>query len=217
VTAPDRIDVHTHFLPDGYRAVLARHGQDAIAGAQVPDWSPKLHEEFMDRWGIRTSVVSIRDPGVYFGDADEAKETARLVNDAGAELIAADPQRWGGLASLPLPDLGNALEELEHALDTLLLDGVVLLSNVDGVYLGDPSLTDLYAELDRRNALVFVHPAVPTERPNLVYPPFLFEFTFDTTAPVLRGLSEGDRLQVDRGTAEAVISRLSRAKAAGAA
>ena len=62
----------------------------------------------------------------------------------------------------------------------LRLDGVALLSNVDGLYLGDRALSDLYAELDRREAVVFVHPAVPTERPHLVYPPFLFEFTFDT-------------------------------------
>jgi predicted TIM-barrel fold metal-dependent hydrolase len=135
----------------------------------------------MHAWEISTSVVSISDPGVYFGDTSEAAETARLVNEEGAALIAAGPARWGALASLPLPDVGAALAELEHALDVLELDGVALLSNVDGVYLGDPSLADLYAELDRRRAVVFVHPAVPAQRPGLVYPPFLFEFTFDTT------------------------------------
>jgi len=176
-----RIDLHTHFVPDRYRAVLARHGLDTIAGVPVPEWSPRLHEEFMRRWGIDTSVVSISDPGVYFGDSGEATETARLVNEEGAALIAAEPDRWGAFASLPLPDVGAALVELEHALDVLRLDGVALLSNVAGLYLGDPSLSDLYAELDRREAAVFVHPAVPIERPQLVYPPFLFEFTFDTT------------------------------------
>jgi 6-methylsalicylate decarboxylase len=176
-----RIDLHTHFLPDAYRAVLTRHGQDTIAGTPVPEWSAELHEDFMGSWGVGTSVVSISDPGVYFGDAGEARETARLVNEEGAALMRANPDRWGALASLPLPDVGAALAELSHALDVLELDGVALLSNVDGVYLGDPSLADLYAELDRRAATVFVHPAVPRERPALVYPPFLFEFTFDTT------------------------------------
>jgi predicted TIM-barrel fold metal-dependent hydrolase len=181
VPQDSRIDIHCHFLPDGYRAVLARHGLDNIAGAQVPDWSPELQEAFMRAWGIGTSVLSLSDPGVYFGDAGEARETARLVNEAGAELVAGDQARWGALATLPLPDVEAAIAELEHALDVLKLDGVGLLSNIDGVYLGDPSLADLYAELDRRGSLVFVHPAVPVERPNLVYPPFLFEFTFDTT------------------------------------
>ena len=176
-----RIDVHTHFVPDGYRAVLARHGHDTIAGTPVPDWSAGLHEEFMREWGIETAVVSISDPGVYFGDRAEARETARLVNEEAAALIAANRERWGAFASLPLPDVPAAVAELEHALDALTLDGVVLLSNVDGVYLGDPALADLYAELHRRQAVVFVHPTVPHERPHLVYPPFLFEFTFDTT------------------------------------
>ena len=176
-----RIDVHTHFLPDGYRAALARHELDAVAGAPVPEWSADLHEEFMNSWGIETAVVSISDPGVYFGDAREACELARLVNEEAAALVGADPGRWGALASLPLPDVDAAIAELAHALDVLHLDGVALLSNAGGSYLGDPSLSDLYAELDRRRCVVFVHPAVPVERPQLAYPPFLFEFTFDTT------------------------------------
>jgi 6-methylsalicylate decarboxylase len=181
MTPPGRIDVHTHFLPEQYRAALVRHGQDTIAGAQVPDWSPQLHAEFMTAWGIEMSLVSISDPGVHFGDAGEARELARLVNEEGAALIRSDPDRWGALASLPLPDMDESLAELAHALDVLELDGVTLLSSADGTYLGDPAWTDLYEELDRRSALVFVHPAVPRERPGLVYPPFLFEFTFDTT------------------------------------
>jgi 6-methylsalicylate decarboxylase len=176
-----RIDLHTHFIPDGYRAVVARHGTDAAMGMPLPDWSQALHEEFMRAWNIETSIVSISDPGVHFGDIGETKETARLVNEQAAALVASDHDRWGAFASLPLPDVDAAIEELEHALDVLKLDGVALLSNVDGVYLGDPSLGDLYAGLDRRAAVVFVHPAVPAERPKLVYPPFLFEFPFDTT------------------------------------
>jgi predicted TIM-barrel fold metal-dependent hydrolase len=179
--ASGRIDIHAHFLPDAYRSVLRSHGLEDIAGVSVPEWSQELHEQFMLEWGIATSVVSISDPGVYFGDIAQAREVARLVNEEAASLIAADPARWGAFASLPLPDVGAALAELEHALDVLKLDGVVLLSSTDGVYLGDPSMSELYAELDRRSAVVFVHPAVPAERPQLVYPPFLFEFTFDTT------------------------------------
>jgi predicted TIM-barrel fold metal-dependent hydrolase len=176
-----RIDVHAHFLPDAYRDVLAHHELTQIGGVPTPEWSRELHEDFMRAWGIDTSLVSISDPGVYFGDAAEARETARLVNEEAAALVASDRARWGAFASLPLPDLDAAIEELAHALDGLALDGVALLSNVDGLYLGDPALTDLYAELDRRACVVFVHPAVPVQRPALVYPPFLFEFTFDTT------------------------------------
>jgi 6-methylsalicylate decarboxylase len=75
MTASGRIDVHCHYLPDAYRAVLARHGQDAIAGTSVPDWSPELHEEFMRTWQIDTSVVSISDPGVRRDQASLAPVT----------------------------------------------------------------------------------------------------------------------------------------------
>jgi 6-methylsalicylate decarboxylase len=138
-----RIDIHTHFLPEGYRAVLARHGLDTIAGTPVPEWSASLHEAFMRSWKIETALVSISDPGIYFGGSGEARDTARLVNEEAAALVACDPQRWGAFASLPLPDVEAAVEELGHALDVLRLDGVALLSNVDGVYLGDPSLSAL--------------------------------------------------------------------------
>jgi predicted TIM-barrel fold metal-dependent hydrolase len=85
---------------------------------------------------------------------------------------------------LPLPDVKGALLELEHALDVLRLDGVVLLaSQSDGRYPGDPAFDELMAELDRRSAVVFVHPAVPksSESLRLEIPGFAAEFTFDTT------------------------------------
>jgi hypothetical protein len=85
-----RVDVHTHILPGGYRAALARHGLEAIAGAAAPEWSPRLHEEFVNKWGIETAIA-ISDPGVYFGDAGEASELARLVNDEAATLVRRPP------------------------------------------------------------------------------------------------------------------------------
>ena len=62
---------------------------------------------------------------------------------------------------LPLPDVSAAAKELEYALDILNLDGVVLLSNVDGLYTGASEFDELYSELNRRKAIVFIHPTVP--------------------------------------------------------
>ena len=68
------------------------------------------------------------------------------------------PDRFGAFALLPLPDVDGALRELEYSIDTLNLDGVVLMSNVEGHYLGDPAYEELFAELNRRKWVVFIHP-----------------------------------------------------------
>ena len=101
------------------------------------------------------------------------------------------PQRLGGLAVLPLPDVDASLTELVHALDVLRLDGILLMSNVGGVYLGDPAWERLFAELDRRGAYVFVHPAPPPYAQPLPWPVWLYEFPFDTTRAIVQMIYSG--------------------------
>ena len=142
----------------------------------------------MDRQGIATAVTSVSAPGVHFGDDAAARDLARRCNELSAKLVADHPTRFGAFAVLPLPDVKGALLELEHALDVLRLDGVVLLgSQSDGRYLGDPRFDDLMVELDRRGAVAFVHPAVPksSESLPLDIPGAAIEFTFDTTRAAL--------------------------------
>ena len=99
---------------------------------------------------------------MHFGDDAAARRLARACNEYGAELVADHPARFGYFASLPLPDLDASLAEVEHAVDVLGAEGFVLQSsNSDGSYVGDARFDPLLAELDRRAALVFVHPAIP--------------------------------------------------------
>jgi predicted TIM-barrel fold metal-dependent hydrolase len=129
---------------------------------------------------------------VWFGDAGLAAELTRIVNEAIAELVRAAPQRFAGLAVLPLPDVDATLAELSHALDVLALDGVALLSNVGGIYPGDERLAAVWHELDRRGAYVFLHPAAPVPAPALPHHPiWLYEFTFDTTRAVVNLIYSG--------------------------
>lgn len=182
--APHRIDVHHHILPEPYTKALDRAGLAKAGGIDLPRWSADLALEVMDRHGIEVGVCSISAPGVHFGDDAAARELARICNDATADLIARHPGRFAGFVCLPLPDVEGSLRELEHGLDTLELDGVVLLaSQSDGRYLGDPAFEELMAELDRRGALVFVHPSVPASVKHVPVeiPVFAMEFTFDTT------------------------------------
>ena len=84
----------------------------------------------MDRAGIATAITSIAAPGVYFGDRAAARRLARRCNEISTGLLADYPKRFGAFASVPLPDIDDALAELEYALDTLKLDGVVLLASI---------------------------------------------------------------------------------------
>jgi predicted TIM-barrel fold metal-dependent hydrolase len=182
VTLP-RIDAHAHLTPDAYRLEVERLGRPEL---RAPRWSREETVGFMDRWGIDAAVMSVSTPGVWFGDAGQARELARLCNEATAELMRSDPRRFAGLAALPLPDADDALAELGHALDVLGLDGVGLLSNVDGAYPGDPSWEPVLAELDRRGAYAFLHPTLPpTARPQPDVPAWVAEYPFETTRALI--------------------------------
>ena len=158
---PYRIDVHHHVFPPTYVAALRRLGITGEGGVPLHHWNAENALALMDRQGIATAVTSISAPGVYFGDSGLARELAHQCNEFSADLIQAHPGRFGGFAVLPLPDVDAALGELRHALDVLHLDGVVLLTNVDGQYLGDPQFEPILAELDRRGVATFLHPNTP--------------------------------------------------------
>jgi len=194
VSRPHRIDVHHHILPEHYRAALAGIGIAGGGGLPFPAWSAADALGLMDRCGIEAAATSISSPGVHFGDADFARDLARRCNETSARLVQDHPARFGGFAILPLPDVKGALRELEHALDVLGLDGVVLLaSQSDGRYLGDALFDELFAELDRRAALVFVHPTIPKSSESLPMdvPGFAAEFTFDTSRAALNLIWSG--------------------------
>ncbi|GEE01760.1 amidohydrolase [Gordonia spumicola] len=178
-----RIDLHAHCLPPEYRESLLEHGHYTIGGYPTPQWSPESAIDFMDRWGIQAQALSVSDPGVSYLKGKDARDMARYCNTYVSKLFTKYPSRFGAFAVLPMPDVAASIAEMEYALDTLKLDGVVLLSAYDGVYLGDPRFEPLMAALNRRKAFVFVHPAaIPdSAKPSLPLPDFLAEFTFDTT------------------------------------
>lgn len=184
--ASGRIDVHAHYVPAELQASLP----SAPIFRGFAAWQPRAALEMMDRQGIATAILSmVLWTAMFTGDdnAAAARRVARSSNEAAAEAIRSHPGRFGGFARLPLPDVDAALAEIDYALGTLKLDGVVLLSNHDGVYLGDSRLDPVFDELNRRRAVVFLHPALPAcvEQTSLGYAPSLIEFVFDTTRAVM--------------------------------
>jgi 6-methylsalicylate decarboxylase len=181
------IDVHHHILPPRF---VAEQRDEILYFARDPkvlEWTPAAALEQLDRFGIDTAFTSLGVPGA------PDPPLARACNEYAADLAREHPGRFGAFASLPLPDVDSALTELAYAFDELEADGVGLLSNYDGRHLGDPRFAPLLEELDRRRAVVHVHPiAPPASRGALSgYPDPFLEFPFDTTRTITSLLYAG--------------------------
>jgi 6-methylsalicylate decarboxylase len=167
-----RIDAHAHVHPPAYR--------EALGPLPLPPTTLDAYQAAMQRHGIDAAVISVGPPGAFIGEAADPAALARIANDGIAAVVHAEPERFAGLATLPLPDVDAALGELARVYDELALDGVMLLSNVAGTYLGDPALEPLLAALDERAAYVFLHPGFPPHALPLGHPVWLYEFPFET-------------------------------------
>src|SRR5213075_2153089 len=186
-----RIDTHSHFtIPKLYELAASR-------GVQQPtlkDWSPARMLAEMEEGGVATSIISISDPGVNFGDNMAARALARECNEAGAKVVRDYAGRFGLFAVLPLPDVDGSMKELEYALDTLKADGIGVLSSYQGKYLGNPLYTPLLEEMNRRKGVIYCHPYCAacgvqdtlTDAQNRGV-----EFVFDTTRTILSLLQTG--------------------------
>ena len=192
-----RIDFHAHAILPSYAEGLRRLGIDAKAeeGFPLPQWSMETHLGFMKDAGIDYSVLSMPTPHTYHGDAALAREVTRQVNEEYAALCRAHPDKFGFVAALPLPDVDGAIEEIAYATETLGALGVKVASNSDGVYLGDDRFDPVFEELDRRGALVILHPSparqLPREGVVTGGVMALYEYPAETTRAVLNLLANG--------------------------
>lgn len=149
------IDVHHHIIPpayvDWYRSINPPSvGQDS--------WTPQRSLEVMDRNSIACGISSLMAPGVALDDVARGRSIARGCNDFAARLGADHPGRFGMFASLPALDAEGSLTEIAYAFDTLHADGAGLMTSYRGKYLHDPLFGPMLEELNRRSAVVFVHP-----------------------------------------------------------
>ena len=157
--AAGRIDVHHHFAPPDW---LALQRAENPSGAGIWNaWSVERSLEQLDRNGTQKAMLSLTTPGISFGEPAAARRLVRASNEYAAKLAADHPGRFGRFVALPLPDLAGSLAEVAYGLDTLKADGVGVFTSYGSTYFGDPAFTPLYEELDRRRAILFVHPVSP--------------------------------------------------------
>src|SRR6266478_2118180 len=187
MSSPHRIDVHQHVVPPFWAKALPTHGGDT-SGARSGDPSSTV----LPRWWpeIATAILSLTAPGIVRWNKSERREMARRINDYTQGLVTKRPDRFGHFATLPLPDVEGAISELEYALDTLRADGVILLGNYAEKYLGDAVFEPLWAELDHRQAVVFLHPGLPLPPATGVAGP-LVDYPFDTTRTAVQLVLNG--------------------------
>jgi predicted TIM-barrel fold metal-dependent hydrolase len=188
------IDVHHHFAPAAYANVL---NEKNITPAPLVGWSPQKTIDDMDRAGVDTAMNSIVGPGVWFGDAIQARHLARDANEYSAKLVMDYPGRFGNFATLSLPDIEGSLSELEYALDTLKADGIMLFTSYNDKWMGDPYFAPILEELNRRQAVLFIHPTTNACCANLL--PGIssaeIEYGTDTTRAIVRMISSGAALR----------------------
>ena len=187
------IDMHHHFAPPAWVAEVK--GRPLLQAANTT-WTPAKSIEDMDRGGVAAAVVSITNPGMWFGDLAVTRRVARACNDYGAKLVQDYPSRFGLFAAMPLPDVEGTLKEIAYAYDTLKADGVGLMTSYGDAWLGNPAYRPVMEELNRRKAIVHVHPTAANCCRNLDYAPGVnpgsMEYGTDTTRAIMGVTFSGD-------------------------
>ena len=191
------IDTHLHYYPPEYQAIQKEY----LASRNLPpigvdqSWSPATVVELMDKNGIRTGVLSLAStPGTWFDAGPEnAAKTVRICQDFAAKMRQDHPGRFGVFAPLSMMNTDVTLKEIEYAFDTLKADGINMQSNYGDKWLGDATYKPVLEELNRRKAVIYVHPLVAACCGRLSVPTFpaVIEVPHDTTRTVTSLLLSG--------------------------
>ncbi len=158
-----RIDVHAHYWTEDYLDLLASLGQADTGVARGPGAGDGTELDarlrLMDRAGVRMQVLSACPQEPYVEDAQKAAKAARFVNDQYAGLAGRYRDRFAAFAALPMPHVEESLGELRRALDELGMAGIAMNTSVAGRALVEPGFAPVFAELNARSAVLYLHPA----------------------------------------------------------
>lgn len=191
------IDVHHHHFPKPYKALAnewaAAHGEQA--SGLVNNWTAERTLAEMDKAGVQTAILSLSPAGGswFVQSPEDRAKMVRHCNDSGAQDARDHPGRFGLFAALPMPDVDASLQEIAYAFDTLKADGIGLFTSFADKWPGEPVFAPVWEELNRRKAVVYMHPYAPNCCGNLVkgIPDSILEYPYDTARSVLSLLFNG--------------------------
>lgn len=188
------VNCHTHFvLPSYYNAVVEHHADKEDGFPMPTSWSIEENLAFMDEVGVDISIMSLSTPHPFWGDVQDSRNLCHTINTQIAAEVKKYPNRFKFMAALPIPDAEGSIEETKYAMDELGAVGVKIPSNAQGIYLGNKMLEPLYEELNKRQAVVIIHPSRP---------PFLSEGVFTSgPMPIFEYLADESRTVIDILTA----------------
>src|SRR5208283_2552133 len=182
-----RIDVHHHTSPPELRQGPGRAGRR--------EWSPEYSLEMMDKNDIAVAILTMTQMGnLLYDNTEKGRKNVRLGNDYGAKVMAQYPKRFGLMTGVPLPDIDGVMKEIEYGLDTLKADGIGIYTNDNQTrWPGDKYFDPMWKELNRRKAVVYMHPLAPPCCVNLNddVPSAMNEYDFDITRACTSILANG--------------------------
>ncbi len=188
------VDVHSHIITPQYMDALERHDALLDECFPLPRWDADSLVKMMDANGIEMSVLSLPAPQPWWGDDHEAAKVVHEQNVLAASLQRHHTDRFRFVATLPLPNVDAAIKEAIYAMEELGAVGVKLATNVYGQYLGDATLDPLMEELDKRKAVVIIHPHKPVPVNDSIMwaaPLAIYEYPAETTRAVINMIAHG--------------------------
>jgi 6-methylsalicylate decarboxylase len=169
------IDVHAHHFPDGYAQLMARHGRPLLSVLSGATLDERI--QHMDDAQVDMQVLSPSNLMPYLENETDAREAARVLNDSYAELAQRMPRRFNSYVLLPLPHVEASLREIERGLDELDMAGITIGCSILNRSVTDKQFEPLYAEMNRRAAVLFFHPMV-----NGICSPMITDFGLEGAA-----------------------------------
>lgn len=150
------IDIHAHIIAKKTPEDLARYQPSTIYRLSI--YNPEMRIRDMEETGVAIQALSVRPRFGYELDSEIAVVISRAQNEMIAKLVSKYPDRFVGLATVPLQDPQVAADELDRAMIILDMKGVEIGSNVNGKNLDAPELWPFYEKAQELEAFIFVHP-----------------------------------------------------------
>lgn len=176
------IDVHAHILAEDTISLLQKEAPQiglkrteidadnaVLEVAGVPyrpfprgGWDLERRLADMDAAEVDMQILSnAPQTFLYNQNAGLTGTISAVQNEQIARLVKARPDRFMGIATLPMQDPARAIAELKRAMGELGLLGAQIATHIEGKNLDDPSLAPFWAAVAELDAFIMIHPVKP--------------------------------------------------------